>query len=353
MFTSLNLAGQYLKNRLVVAPMCQYSAENGEPSIWHRRHLGTLAISGAGMLVVESTAVSLEGRISLKDLVLENDNQQSAFSTMLNEIKTLSDIPIVLQISHAGRKGSVNVPWHNHGTSLNSNEGGWKTMSSSSIPRDKDWPTPRQMNLDDIRKTVTDFELTTRRACLSGFQGVEIHMAHGYLLHQFLSPISNQRKDQFGGSFQNRCRFPLQIVQSLRDILPENRFLGVRLTGDDCMDEGWTIEDCMRFAFELKSCGVSYVCISSGGIVPVTNLKLGPCYQVHLAEKVKKAVQIPTRTAGFITTPFQADTIIRSGSADMVAIGRQLIREPWFALRAANELSTKFIVPNQYRRCLP
>ncbi|WP_269611051.1 NADH:flavin oxidoreductase/NADH oxidase [Prochlorococcus marinus] len=353
LFTPINLSGQYLKNRLVVAPMCQYSSSNGEPSAWHRRHLGTLALSGAGMLMIESTAVSMKGRISSKDLVLENDDQVIAFSNLLKEIKTLSDIPISLQISHAGRKGSVNVPWEKNGTSLDKYQSGWETVSASSIARDKGWQKPRQMNIDEINKTVNDFELTTKKACLAGFQGVEVHMAHGYLLHQFLSPISNKRKDQFGGDFLNRCRFPLQVIEKVREVLPREKILGVRLTGDDCLNGGWTINDCIRLAHKLKTLGVSYLCISSGGILPITKLKFGPCYQVHLAEKVKSAVQIPVRTAGMITTPKQANDIIKNGKADMVALGRQFIRDPWFAIRAANELSERFIMPNQYKRCLP
>ncbi len=353
LFKPINIAGQYLKNRLVAAPMCQYSSTNGEPSAWHRRHLGTLAISGVGMLMVESTAVSRKARISSKDLVLENEKQVFAFSNLLKEIKTLSDIPIALQISHAGRKGSVNVPWEKNGSSLDQNQGGWETISASSIARDKGWQKPRQMNIDEIKETVNDFALATRRACIAGFQGVEVHMAHGYLLHQFLSPISNQRKDKFGGDFLNRCRFPFQVIERVREILPRENLLGVRLTGDDCLDGGWTIDDCIRLAHELKDRGVSYLCISSGGILPVTKLKFGPCYQVHLADKVKAAVKIPIRTAGMITTPHQANEIVQAGKADMVALGRQLIRDPWFPFHAANELSERFIVPNQYKRCLP
>ena len=230
---------------------------------------------------------------------------------------------------------------------------GWETISASAIARDTGWQKPRQMNIDEINQTVNDFALTTKRACLAGFQGVEVHMAHGYLLHQFLSPISNQRKDIFGGDFLNRCRFPLQIIERVRAILPNENILGVRLTGDDCLEGGWTINDCIRLAEELKIRGVNYLCITSGGILPITNLKFGPCFQVHLAEKVKAAVQIPIRTAGMITTPKQANEILKDGKADMVALGRQLIRDPWFLLRAANELSEKFDVPNQYHRCLP
>ncbi len=253
LFTPINLAGQHLNNRLVVAPMCQYSSTNGEPSAWHRRHLETLALSGAGMLMVESTAVSKKGRISLKDLSLENDNQIPAFSTLLKGVKTLSDIPTLLQISHAGRKGSVNVPWEQkNGIPLDLNVCGWETISASAIARDKGWQKPRQMNIDEINQTVNDFVLATKRACLAGFQGIEVHMAHGYLLHQFLSPISNQRKDIYGGDFLNRCRFPLQIIERVREILPKENILGVRLTGDDCLDGGWTISDCIRLADDLN-----------------------------------------------------------------------------------------------------
>ena len=351
LFSPLQLGGVEISNRLVVAPMCQYSALNGAPTEWHHRHLGSLVISGAGLLMVESTAISSVGQISQKDLVLETDKQEEGFRRARERLRELSATPVVIQLSHAGRKGSVHVPWQKSGRNLCSDEGAWPTLSASALPRGEGWQVPGEMTGQQIETTILDFQASARRAMSSGYEGVEVHMAHGYLLHQFLSPISNKRTDEYGGNLQNRCRFPLKVAAAVRQVVPRSHILGVRMTGDDWLDGGWTVEDAVYLARALENLGIDYLCVSSGGIVPITDLKFKPGYQVHLARAIKTAVSVPIRTAGMITQPGQADQIVRDASADMVALGRQLIREPWFAYRAASELGSVMQVPNQYQRC--
>lgn len=352
LFSDFSLAGQLLKNRLVVAPMCQYSSVDGGPSNWHRRHLETLAISGAGLMMIESTAVTDEGRISSKDLVLNKPHQVRGFKNLLHAVKNFSNIPVVLQVSHAGRKGSAHVPWVKGGSHLSRNEGGWETVSASSLSRSKEWPKPREMTGNEIDQMVRDFRCAAEKAIDAGLQGVEIHMAHGYLLHQFLSPISNHRRDRYGGTLENRCRFPLEIIQEVRASVPSTFIVGARVTGDDWLSGGWGIEDCIFLCERLKEMGVDYVCVSSGGIVPITNLKFKTGFQTHLAQQVKANVNISTRTAGMITDPKHAEKIIQEGVADMVGIGRSLIKDPWFVYRAAKDLGAVFSIPDPYKRCL-
>ena len=340
-----------MPNRIVVAPMCQYSAIDGCPSEWHNRHLGMLATSGASMLVLESTSVNLEGRISSRDLVLNSEKNRRCFSSLVKHLNRLSNTKLVLQLNHAGRKGSVNPPWINHGTNLTADEGGWTTYSASSIERDDGWQLPKQMTEEEIKHVEVAFINAAKMAIKAGFDGIEVHMAHGYLLHQFLSPISNQRVDKFGGTQDNRNRLPLQIVSKIKQCLPKNAILGVRITGKDWLDGGLEQSDAISLGFALRELAVDYICVSSGGIKSKTNLTFGPGWQVHLAEKIKKEVGLPTRTAGLITEPRQADKILLEGKADLIAMGRQLIREPWFVYRAAKELGERLPVPSPYLRC--
>ncbi|MEK9877756.1 MAG: tRNA-dihydrouridine synthase, partial [Betaproteobacteria bacterium] len=310
-------------------------------------------ISGAGLIMVESTAVSEMGRISQRDLVLETDKQEEGFRRTRERLRTLSSTPVVVQLSHAGRKGSVHAPWIRSGRNLGAGGGAWTTLSASAIPRANGWQVPEEMTVDQVKGVIGEFRQASQRAIAAGFDGVEIHMAHGYLLHQFLSPISNHRSDGFGGDLEQRCRFPLEVVKSVRKIIPQSHILGVRMTGDDWLDGGWSTENAIYLAKALQNLGVDYLCVSSGGIVPVTKLRFNSGYQVHLARHVKGAVSIPVRTSGMITNPGQADSIVRDGSADMIAIGRQFIRDPWFAYQAADCLGASMSVPSQYLRCLP
>jgi 2,4-dienoyl-CoA reductase-like NADH-dependent reductase (Old Yellow Enzyme family) len=352
LFSPITIGNVELPNRIVVAPMCQYSAIDGCPSNWHYHHLGMLALSGAGMLVFESTSVNLEGRISQGDLVLESEKHHVCFSSFVRHLNSLAPSKLVLQLNHAGRKGSVNYPWVENGSNLNADSGCWKTYSASAIARDEGWQLPKEMTEGDIQNVKAAFIKSAQMAVKAGFDGVEVHMAHGYLLHQFLSPISNQRTDKFGGNQENRNRFPLQIVDEIKQCLPRNTMLGVRITGKDCLDGGLDLSDAVELSFALRELAVDYICVSSGGIKSKTNLIFSPGWQVHLAEKIKKQVGLPTRTAGKITEPLQAETVLLEGRADLIAIGRQLIKEPWFVYRAAKELEASIEVPNPYLRCL-
>ncbi len=340
-----------LPNRIVVAPMCQYSAENGNPSKWHYGHLQNLANSGAGMLMLESTAVSKRGRITLKDLMLQSESNENSFKKIVNYLKSISKIPLGLQISHAGRKGSAQIPWIRENSALNEYEKAWTTLAPSPIERKTNWPKPKSLTINQINKVILDFRNTAVRAKRIGFDCLEIHMAHGYLLHQFFSPISNVREDAYGGSLNNRCKILIEIVTEIRKVWPRDKILGARITGDDWMAGGITVEDSIFLAKKLKDQGLDYVCVSSGGVLPKTNLIFKPGYQVHLASKIRKQTGIITRTAGMITNLDQATDIIKNGSADLVAVGRRFINEPTWLTRAIKESHDIEHVPNQYKRC--
>ena len=350
--TPITINDLILANRAVVAPMCQYSAVDGFPSPWHFGHFHQLAMSGAGMLMLECTAITMSGRITHHDLAISSDEHFIQLSKLVKHLRYVSDIVIGLQISHAGRKGSAHPPWENNGQSLAEEDGSWQTVSSSPIARTEGWPTPRLLSQSELLQLVSEFGRAASRAQSAGFDGIEIHMAHGYLLHQFLSPISNRRTDNYGVSLNGRCLFPLEVAEKVRQQWPKNKILGARLTGDDWLDDGWNIDDCIYLTHRLKEIGFDYVCISSGGILPKTNLKSSPGYQVHLAEKVRNDTNMITRTAGIITTPSQANDIIKDGLADLIAIGRQFIRDPFFMNDAQKQLGGSPHIPRQYARIL-
>ena len=345
------IKGITLPNKIVVASMCQYSSDNGNPSKWHYGHLQKLASSGAGMLMLESTAVNLSGRISLKDLTLCNKKNEIAFSNIVKHLKTVSRIPLGIQISHSGRKGSAQIPWIKSNTSLNKKNGGWKTYAPSSIARDKKWPKPKSLTNFQIKKIVNDFKNCAIRAKRIGFDCLEIHMAHGYLLHQFFSPISNKRKDTYGGNLEKRCKLLIEVTKEIRKIWPKNKILGARVTGKDWLKNGVSVNDCIFLTKKLKKMGLDYVCVSSGGILPKTNIKFKPGYQVHLAKKIKKESKIITRTAGMITSFEQAKKIIDNGSADLVVVARKFINDPNWLIHSIKKKTGKSPVPNQYKRC--
>jgi len=345
-FSSLTINDVILPNKITVAPMCQYSAINGCPTNWHYGHLSQFLNSGAGMLTLESTAVSLEGRITSKDLSLFSVENLDSLKKLYSFLKSINNVPIGIQISHSGRKGSSYVPWIKSNTSLSETDGSWDTVSASSIPRDLDWPNPKKLTISKIQRITREFEDSAEASKNIGFEALEVHMAHGYLLHQFFSPISNKRDDEYGGSLENRCRFLLEISERVRNIWPKNRVLGARVTGSDWLEGGITIDDCVYLVSRLKDIGFDYVCVSSGGILPVTNLKFKPCYQIHLSKEVKDRVGILTRTAGMITTIKQVEHIIENGFADIVAVGRKFIQEPRWLYPYLNES-----VPQQYKRC--
>jgi 2,4-dienoyl-CoA reductase-like NADH-dependent reductase (Old Yellow Enzyme family) len=347
-FDELKINDVILPNRVTVAPMCQYSAVNGCPTSWHYGHLSQLLTSGAGMVMLESTSVSLDGRITSSDLSLASDNNFKSIQKLFSFLRNINDTPIGIQISHAGRKGSSYVPWIKHNTSLVKTADAWPTVSASNIAKDSGWPEPKKLSLTEMQQIIYDFESSAKVSKNIGFDALEVHMAHGYLLHQFFSPVSNKRKDVYGGSLKNRCRFLLEISNKVRKIWPRNKILGARVTGCDWLGGGSTIDDCVFLTNKLKDIGFDYVCVSSGGILPITNLVFKPGYQTHLSKEVRSRTGILTRTAGMITSTNQVNEILKEGSADFVAVARKFIQDPRWLYRHNNK-----IIPFQYQKCFP
>jgi NADPH2 dehydrogenase len=291
----------------------------------------------------------MSGRITLKDLVLNNQKQEIEFTKIVNYIRKICKIKIGIQISHAGRKGSSELPWIKSNYPIK-NKFSWETVSASSIKRDKHWPTPNKLAIEDIYKIINDFKNSALRAKKIGFDCLEIHMAHGYLLHQFFSPISNKREDEFGGSFENRCKLLLETTKNIRSIWPKEKILGARITGSDHLLNGIEIEDSIKLVKKLKDIGIDYVCVSSGGIIPKTKLSFKPGYQVYLAEQIKKKTGIITRTAGMITTLKQAEHIVKNKKADLIAVGREFIKNPTWLIKEMKKLKID-VIQHQYKRC--
>jgi 2,4-dienoyl-CoA reductase-like NADH-dependent reductase (Old Yellow Enzyme family) len=346
-FRNLNINKIKLKNRVVFAPMCQYSAIKGVPTEWHYSHLSRQIVSGVGMLMTESVAVGLNARITKNDLVLENSKQHKSFSKLFNFLKKINNIPIGIQISHAGRKGSSEIPWIKSNTPLKK-EKGWVTFAPSAIKRDRDWPKPKKLSILQIKRIQNKFYQTALKAKKIGFECLEIHMAHGYLLHQFLSPISNNRTDCYGGSLENRCRFALEIFELIRKVWPKNRILGARIPGSDYVKGGLKVKDSIYLVHRLKEIGIDYVCISSGGILPVTNLKSKNNYNVDIAKIIKKKTGVLTRVAGLIIEPNDMNHILKD--IDLIAIGRKMLNSPNWILEEAMKNKIKNYIPNQYLR---
>lgn len=349
-FKPIKIGNKNLKNRIILSPMCQYmSDQNGSPSEWHYQHLGRAMISGFGMVMLESTAINHEGRITKKDLVLSNIDHMTKFKNLLNYLKKLNDTPVGIQISHAGRKGSSEIPWIKHNSSLGKKDG-WQTISASSIPRDKSWPKPKEIPIKEIKNLINDFKKTARLAIDSGFDCIEIHMAHGYLLHQFFSPISNKRIDKYGGNIVNRSRFLLEIAKELKNICKKKIILGARVTGNDWVRGGLNENDCIYLVKKLQKIGIDYVCITSGGIFPRTNLKEKKCYNSFLSKKIKKNVKIPIRVAGLINNLKDASLVLNNKRADLIAIGRTYLKNPNFLLEYFSSLKKYKIIPKSYLR---
>ena len=333
--------------------MCQYSAQNGKPSKWHYNHLNKLCKTGAGLVMLESTAVNKQGRISKKDLVLENNIQAKSLKKIVLNLKR-NKVKLGLQISHSGRKGSTNLPWIKKGAPLKKNEGSWRTISPSEIKRDKNWPLPKEMSKKEIKKVLNDFKNTSLLANKIGFDCLEIHMAHGYLLHQFFSPISNKRKDFYGGSLKNRCRYLLEIFKTVRKVWPKNKLLGARITGSDNLKNGSKIKDAIYLAKELKKLGSDYVAVTSGGIKPKTNLKFFPGYNLKFARKIKKQVKIKVIALGMLNSKSLINKVLKEKAADLVAVSRRFINEPnWLNEREKIKIPSISLkkIPNQYLRC--
>lgn len=348
LFSPLKIKDITLKNRIVVSPMCMYSAEDGFANNWHLVHLGSRAVGGSGLIIQEATSVSPEGRITPGDLGLWDDNQIEKLTGIVSFIKEHGAVPGI-QVAHAGRKASCASPWQG-GHQLKPNEGGWQTVSSSAIPFIPEELSPLELNTDGIQKVISDFKAAAGRAARAGYQVLEIHSAHGYLIHQFLSPLCNFRTDDFGGSFENRTRLLLEIVKAIQTAWPQNLPLFVRLSATDYVEGGWNADETVQLASILKKNGVDLIDSSSGGMVPYAKIPFGPGYQVPFAERIKKEAGILTGAVGMITQAMQAEEILSTGQADLILIARASLREPYFALHAARELGEDIEWPKQYRR---
>lgn len=352
LFTPVRLGPLELRNRIMVSPMCQYSAVDGKPVSWHSVHLGNLAISGAGLLCLEATAVAPEGRITPACLGLYSDEHQAALQRLVQSLRAVSPIPLALQLCHAGRKASSRTPWEG-GSLIAPADGGWLPVGPSAIAQKPVEPPPRAMDAADIRQVVADFRQAAGRARALGFEAIELHMAHGYLMHQFMSPLSNQRDDEYGGSFENRIRLPLEVLQAVLEAAGPGIPVGVRLSATDWVEGGWDPGQTIALAQRLEALGCAFLDISSGGVSHLQKIPVEPGYQVPFAEQVKRAVGIPVVSVGLITDPQQAEDILEQGRADVVAMARGFLHDPRWPWRAAAELGGTVIPPKQLLRCLP
>jgi 2,4-dienoyl-CoA reductase-like NADH-dependent reductase (Old Yellow Enzyme family) len=353
LFEPLQLGTLALPNRILIAPMCQYSATEGTPGDWHLIHLGHLALSGAGLLIVEATAVSPEGRITPGDLGLYDDANEAGIARVLATVRACSPIALALQLAHAGRKGSSRVPWEG-GTQIGSREpGGWKAVSASAEPHAAGEEPPLALDAAGLAKVRDDFAAAAVRAARLGFDGVEVHAAHGYLLHQFLSPLANKRTDRYGGSLENRMRFPLEVFDAVRAAFPADRPAWVRVSATDWVEGGWDIEGTLAFAHALKARGCAAIHVSSGGVSPGQRIRLGPGYQVPYAARVKAETGLPTVAVGLITEPAQAEGIVAGGEADAVSLARAMLWDPRWPWHAAAALGARVVAPPQYWRSQP
>jgi 2,4-dienoyl-CoA reductase-like NADH-dependent reductase (Old Yellow Enzyme family) len=348
LFTPLKLRDIQFKNRIFVSPMCQYSAQEGLPDDWHLVHLGSRAVGGASLVIVEATAVSPAGRISPGDLGIWSDRQAEALGKIAAFIKAQGAIPGI-QLGHAGRKASTDVPWKSREPLL-AGKGGWQVIGPSALPFEPRGPLPREMEAGEIEEVILHFREAARRSIQAGFEVVELHMAHGYLFHQFYSPLINQRTDGYGGSFENRIRFPLEAVQSVRQVWPQSLPLFVRISCTDWMEGGWDLGQSIDLSRRFKEYGVDLVDCSTGGAVPEAAIPAGPGYQTLFAASIRRHVGIPTGAVGLITDPAQAEQIVATGQADAVLLGREFLQNPYWPFRAAKELGVEFPWPVQYQR---
>jgi 2,4-dienoyl-CoA reductase-like NADH-dependent reductase (Old Yellow Enzyme family) len=348
LFSPLQMRSLTLRNRIFVSPMCMYSCQDGLPNDWHMVHLGSRAVGGAAMVIVEATAVAPEGRISPSDCGLWNDAQAEAFAPIAHFIAAQGAIPAI-QLGHAGRKASVMPPWQGGGAAQE-DAGGWQPVAPSALPFGPGSPQPRELEVADLERIAAQFEASARRALKAGFQVVEIHMAHGYLLHQFLSPLSNKRDDAFGGRLENRMRLPLEVAHRVRAIWPEELPVMVRLSVTDWVDGGWDLAQSLVLCEHLKELGVDLIDCSSGGLVPDAVIPAAPGFQTPFAAEIRKKIGIATGAVGLITAAVQAEQILATGSADVVLLARELLRDPYWPIHAAAELKADHPWPVQYER---
>ncbi|HEV7799464.1 MAG TPA: NADH:flavin oxidoreductase/NADH oxidase, partial [Burkholderiales bacterium] len=342
-----------LANRIVIAPMCQYSAVEGCMTDWHLIHLGHLALSGAALLTIEATAVVPEGRITWADVGLWNDETEAAMRRTLESVRRWSDIPIAIQLAHAGRKASTEVPWEGGAQIPPGDPHGWQTEAPSPVPFADGENPPAALDREGLRRVRDAFAASATRAARLGIDAVQLHGAHGYLIHQFLSPLSNRRDDEYGGSLENRMRFPLEIYDAVREVFPADKAVTMRISGADWVEGGWDIEQTIAFAERLKARGCDAMHVSSGGLHPAQQIPVGPSYQVPLARAVKSAVGMPVIAVGLISGFEQAEAIIATGDADLIALARTILYDPRWPWHAAAELGARVRAPSQYLRSEP
>ncbi len=351
LFSSIKIRDLQFRNRIFVSPMCQYSAREGVPNDWHLVHLGSRAVGGAALVMTEATAVSPEGRISPEDLGIWSDEQTKAFKRITDFIKARGTVPGI-QLAHAGRKASTKTPWIGEGM-VPVSEGGWEVIAPSTLKFSDNYPQPKEMDETDMTTVLRQWSDAAQRSLEAGFQVAEIHMAHGYLLHQFLSPLSNKRTDKYGGSLKNRMKFPLEVAKSVREIWPHNLPVFVRISVTDWAEGGWDLEQSIELGKELKKLGIDLIDSSSGGLVPFAKIPVAPGYQVKFAEEIRKQAGMMTGAIGLITNAAQAENILVTGQADVVFMARELLRDPYFPLHAAKVLGDDPQYPNQYLRAKP
>ena len=352
LFSEVELRGLRLANRIVVSPMCQYNAEDGSANDWHLMHLGQFAMGAGSLVITEATAVSPEGRISPRCLGLYSNDNEAAIKRVVDFCRQYGVAALGTQLAHAGRKASTHIPLHGGG-SLTAEQGAWETFAPSAIAFTDGWHVPTELDRAGLDKVKQNFVDATRRCERIGYDLIELHAAHGYLLHQFCSPLSNRRNDEYGGSLDNRMRFPLEVFEAIRRVWPDDKPLGLRITGSDWVPGGWDIDDAVAFARALKDIGCDFVDVTSGGLSPAQQITLGPGYQVPFAERVRREAGIHTWTVGLITEAQQAEEIIASGQADMVALARGMMRDPRWAWHAAAELGAETPWPDMYIRAAP
>ena len=363
LFSPISLRGLTMENRIVVSPMCQYSAEDGSATDWHLMHLGNLALSGPGLLIIEATGVEARGRITKGCLGLYSDANEAALARVIGFCRRHGKATIGIQLAHAGRKASAQRPWEGRGP-LTLEEGAWEAVAPSPLSgssagsgattvQGRVWPTPRMLDRAEMDKVLDAFVAAAQRSDRLGIDLIELHMAHGYLLHSFLSPVSNQRNDDYGGGIANRMRFPIEVFEAVRAVWPAEKPLGVRISASDWVEGGWSIADSVVFAREMKARGCDYICASSGGVSEKQKLELGPGYQVPFAERIRAESGITTMAVGMILEPDYAESLVVDGKADMVALARGLLYDPRWPWHAAETLGAEASYPIQYDRSRP
>ncbi|WP_380786798.1 NADH:flavin oxidoreductase/NADH oxidase [Sphingomonas sp. R86521] len=353
LFSGTRVGGLALANRIVIAPMCQYSAVDGCMTDWHQIHLGHLALSGAALLTIEAAAVLPEGRITYGDVGLYDDATESALASTLESVRRWSDMPIAIQLSHAGRKASCELPWRGGAQIASGEPNGWQTEGPSTIAFQPHENAPTALDRAGLDRVRDAFVVATKRAARLGIDAVQLHAAHGYLLHEFLSPLSNRRDDDYGGSLENRMRFPLEVFDAVRAAFPAERPVTMRVSGTDWVEGGWDIDQTVAFAKALEARGCDAIHVSSGGLDAGQQIPVGPSYQVPLARAVKQAVGIPVVAVGLITDYEQAEAIVGTGDADMIALARTILYDPRWPWHAAAHLGGHAKAPDQYLRSQP